>query len=151
MEKILFISPSTLDRKSLILTLIVCVLPILMMGWLFFYRILQTNNTFSIVILGCTITLFLGIFISGVIITPYRYILTNSHLIIKRHYKDIVIPLQDIKLIQLMTPDDKKGLWKPFGAEGSYGLYGYWQTSKHKKLTVFARRYRPKKICICSR
>jgi len=40
-----------------------------------------------------------------------------------------------------MTSDDKKGLWRPFGAAGVFGWWGYYCTSAHKKLTVFARRY----------
>lgn len=136
LEKILFISSSTLDKKSLLLTLIVCVLPALIFGWLFFHSF-ETSNTFLTVSRGCMTTLFLGMFILGVICTPHKYILTNSCLIIKH----IVIPLTTIKSIHLMTSDDKKGLWRPFGAAGVFGWWGYYCTSAHKKLTVFARRY----------
>ena len=140
MEKILFISPLTLDRKSLILTLIVCILPTLFQGWMF-YRSLAGNNTFLIFFWGCMAALFLGISVAGFICTPYKYVLTNSELIIKRHFKDIVIPLQNIKLIRQMTDKDKKGLFRSFGAEGCFGSWGYYQTSTHKKLTVLTRRY----------
>ena len=150
MEKILFVSPSTLDRKSLILTSIVCVLPTLFLGWMF-YRTLATNNIVATVILGCMIALFLGIFILGVICTPHKYILTNSHLIIKRYYKDIFIPLQEIKLIRLMTFNDKKGMLRTFGAEGAFGSWGYYSSSAHKKLLVFARRYDNRTIVITDR
>ena len=139
MEKILLISPSTLDRKSLILTLVVCVLPALGFGWLF-YRSYPANHA-SAITYGVVAAIALGIFVWGVIITPYKYILTDAHLIIKRHFKDVVVPLQDIKLIRLMNSDDKKGLYRTFGAEGAFGSWGYFQTSEHKKLTVFARRY----------
>jgi hypothetical protein len=138
-EKFLFISPSTLDRKSLILTSIVCVLPTLFLGWMF-YRSFTTNHVLA-VILGLTAIMFAGIFVLGMICTPYKYVLTNSHLIIKRHYKDIVIPVQSIKLIRLMTSDDKKGMLRTFGAEGAFGSWGYYSTSAHKKLVVFTRRY----------
>jgi len=139
MERILFISPSILDRKILIMTLIVSVLPTIFFGWLFF-RIITTNHVLA-VIFGIMAFMFLGIFLLGIICTPYKYILTNAHLIIKRHYKDIVIPLQAIKLIQLMNLDDKKGLLRTFGVEGAFGSWGYYQTSAHKKLTVFVRCY----------
>ena len=150
MEKILFISPSTLDRKSLILTLFVCVLPILFFGWMF-YRTLATNCMVATVIMGCMIALFLGIFILFIICTPHKYILTNSHLIVKRHYKDIVIPLQNIKSIRLMTANDKKGMWRTFGAEGAFGSWGYYSTSAHKELAVFARRYDNRTLVITDR
>ena len=140
MGKILFISSSTLDRKSMILTLIVCVLPTLILGWMF-YRTIETSNTFLTVFWGCMTALFLGIFISGVTCTPHKYILTNSHLIIKRYLKDIVIPLHHIKCIQPMSFNDKKGMLRTFGAEGAYGSWGYYSTSAHKKLIVLARSY----------
>ena len=145
-EKIIFISPSTLDRKSLILTSVVCVLPILFMGWLLF-RNLATNHVLA-VILGITAAIFVGVFILGFICTPNKYILTNSHLIIKRHYKDIVIPLQSIKQIRLMTSNDNKGMLRTFGAEGAFGSWGYYSTSAHKKLIVFARRYNNRTLVI---
>ena len=147
--KILFISPSTLDRKSLILTLIICVLPTLYFGW-GSYRTFATNNTSSSVA-AFVAALFLGIFILGVICTPHKYILTNSHLIIKRYIKDIVIPLQNIKYIRLMTSDDKKGMWRTFGAEGAFGSWGYYSTSAHKNLIVFARRYDNRTLVVTDR
>jgi len=141
MEKILFISPSTLDRKSLISTLIVCIFPTLILGWLFF-RNLAANNTFVITfIFGITAAIFLSMSVLGFICTPCKYILTKSELIIKRHYKDIVIPLQNIQLIRLMMPDDKKGMTGIASADACFGWWGYYRTSKHKKLNVFTRRY----------
>jgi hypothetical protein len=136
MEKILFISPSTLDRKSLLLTLMVCVLPTLWFGWLF-YRSFAVNHT-SALIPGLPVIMCLAIFILGIVSTPYKYILTNTHLIVKRHLRDIVIPLQNIKNIRLMTKNDKKGLYRSFGAEGSFGLYGYYRSPLHGKLIVSA-------------
>lgn len=140
MEKILFISPSSLDRKSLLLTLIVSVFPIILFGWVF-YRSLAAGNTLSAVFACIFVALFLVILIVGIVNTPYKYVLTNAHLIVKRHLKDIVIPLENIKYIRLMTKDDKKGLIRIFGAEGSFGAYGYYQTALHKNLIVFVRRY----------
>jgi len=140
MKKILFISPSTLDKKSLILSFIVCVIPTLIFGGMF-YHALVIRNTHLTVILGCMMALFLGILIGGIICTPHKYILTNSCLIIKRYLRDIVIPLHNIKSIRLLTPDDKKGLLRSLGVEGAFGSWGYYSTSAHKKIFVLARRY----------
>ena len=136
MEKILFISPSTLDKKSLISTIVVCVLPTLIFGWLF-----ATNNAPLKIIMGICFAIFLCASVAGFICTPYKYILTNSELIIKRYFKDIVIPLRNIQLIRLMTPDDKKGMIRTFGADACFGSWGYYRTAKHKKLNIFTRRY----------
>ena len=140
MGKVIFISPSTLDWKNLMGTIIVCILPTLLFGWLF-YRSLVTDTTPLKIIWGSMTALFLVISILGYFCTPYKYILTNTELIIKRYFKDIVIPLQSIKLIRLMTKDDKKGIFRTFGADACFGSWGYYSTTKHKKLTVFTRRW----------
>jgi len=149
MGKILMISPSTLDRKSLLLTLMVSVAPVLIFGGLFF-RNLATNHVLA-VILGIMALMSAGILVLGIISTPYKYILTNSQLIIKRHYKDIVIPLQNIKQIRLMTSDEKKGMLRTIGFDGAFGSWGYYSTSAYKELTVFTRRYDNRTLIITDR
>jgi len=130
--------------------LIVCGFPIVLFGWLF-YSAIAIKNTLQTVFWGCISALFWGVFIFGVIYTPHKYILTSSHLIIKRYFKDIVIPLKTIKSIRLMTPNDKKGMLRTFGAEGAFGSWGYYSTSAHKKLIVVARRYNNRTLIITDR
>jgi len=138
MEKILFISPSTLDWKNLLGTIIVCILPTLFFGWMF-YRCLATDSTYLKITWGCATALFLIIAILGYICTPNKYILTDAELIIKRHIKDVVIPLQSIKLIRLMTKDDKKGM-TGVSQDACFGSWGYLWTTKHKKVFFVTRR-----------
>jgi len=137
MEKILFISPSTLDRKSLILTLVLTLIGVIF--GLCFYLHLTKGMTFWAV-WGIATLIYIILFVFGTICTPHKYILTNSHLIIKRHIKDIAIPLQKIENIRLMTVDDKKGMQSNLGMS-YFGTFGYYKSSLHKKLIVFARRY----------
>ena len=139
MEKILFISPSTLCKRYFIGTIIVCIFPTLIFGWLF-YHSLANDISSETIFKGCMLTIWLGISIAGFICTPYKYILTNSEFIIKRYFKDIVIPLQNIKLIKLMTKDERK---IKFGvtADACFGSWGYIETSKYKKLYLYVRRW----------
>jgi hypothetical protein len=134
----------------MVLTLLICVAPALFFGWMFF-RVLPGNDTVLTVIWGMMTALFAAILMMGVICTPYKYILTSTHLIIKRRFRDVAVPLREIKLIRLMTPDDKKGMMRMFGAEGAFGLFGHFRTDAHPKLIVYARRYDHRSIIITDR
>ena len=78
MEKILLISPSTLDKKTWGIT-IIGMSSLLFVGWLFFF-IIPVNNLTAIIIFVSCITLISGLFALDFICTPYKYILTNYEL-----------------------------------------------------------------------
>jgi hypothetical protein len=141
MEKILFISPSTYDKKTWAFATIVFILPILLFAW-FFFKNLSNDKNLSI-ILGFMLILFVLMFVIGILYTPYKYILTNSDFIIKRHIKDILIPLKDIKIMRLMPDEDKKKLMRTFGY-GGFGYFGRFESKKYNGrngLYVTARRF----------
>jgi lysylphosphatidylglycerol synthetase-like protein (DUF2156 family) len=133
MNRILFISPSTWDKTTWIMTLCVVIL----FGVIsFFTRILIPVAVFFMGLLFIVILL-------GIICTPYKYILTDTELWIKRHSKNIIIPLQDIKIMRLMTDEDKKRMCRTFGYAG-FGYFGTFESAKYRGkycLSVFARRY----------
>ena len=140
MEKILLISPSTFDKKTWIVSMI-GMLALLFLGWLEFF-IIPANQLVSNIIFVSIIILISGLFVLDFICTPYKYILTNSELIIKRYLKDIVIPLQSVKSIRLMDSAERKGMrCKNNGASGCFGLWGHWKTLAHKKLFIYVRRW----------
>lgn len=140
METPLFVSPSTLDRKSLLLTIFINVIGIAAVGVLFF-ALRATAPVAKLIITGFAAVIVSGGAIAGFICTPHQYILTKSELIIRRHIGNAVIPLADLRAVRLMTPADKKGIWRSFGSEGMFGVYGYYSSPRFKRLTVFARRY----------
>ena len=135
--EIIFISPSTLDRKLLVYT-IICVLLWMILGSLFIYLSFSTKN-----VLPSLVTVLISIFfIIDCICTPYKYVLTNSEFLIKRHFKDIVIPLHSIKTIRLLSPAEKKIRYcRNNGASGCFGLWGNWRLAMHNKVWLYVRRY----------
>ena len=140
MEKIVYISSSTQDKKAWLLTIVISFLPVLFFGWRLTTNI-ACNNMQHAVMFGLLLALFSIIPVLGFLNTPYKYILTNTELIIKRQIKDTVIPWASISQIRLMTKEDKKGMLRTFGVEGAFGAYGKYQSLKHKKLFVNVRRY----------
>jgi len=132
MEKILFISPSTPCRKSWII--IGVSMLIVVLGFLSIYRVHLANNI-STVMLDVTILFCVGCFVLAFISAPHKFILTNSHFIIKRHLKDSVIPLQNIKVLRLMTPAEKK---KYYFSDGMslHGPWSHYPTKRKSRYNV---------------
>ena len=133
MEKILFISSSTQDKKTWILTIILGILPVMFFGWKMF------NDPFSgFYHRAISFILFLLLIVIGFLFTPHKYVLTTTHLIIKRYWRDISIPLASIQEIQQI---EKKTIWRSFGYAGPFGYFGIFSSSRNGKLYVLARRY----------
>jgi hypothetical protein len=132
MERILFISPSTQDRKTWILTLIPGILLVAFFGWGILYSFDRYHQVFLF-------PLFI-LFIIGWIATPCKYILTNTHLIIKRHWRDINIPLQEIRNIYLMPVPERRTLRHIFVYNGPFGLFGCFRAADNTWLSLYARR-----------
>ena len=141
MEKILFISPSTFDKKNMFI-LVICGIPVLWCG----YRVFAADNI-NIILFGITL-IFLGFFVLLIITTPYKFILTNSHFIIKRHLKDSVIPLQNIKTIRHITHQE----WaRHYGTTALRGMpFGHYP-SKLKGLIGYIHRWNNWTILITDR
>ena len=134
MEKILFISSSTQDKKTWILTIIFSVLPLTFFGW----KMLHSSAFDRLAVLFAC---FLLLTILGFAATPYKYIISGTDLIIKRYWRDIYIPLSDIQSIGLIPKSEKKTIWRSFGYAGPFGYFGFFTSVKYAKLSVFARRF----------
>ena len=86
------------------------------------------------------IVLYFILLIIGFVNKPIAYILTNSELWIKRRSGLIKINLVDTKLIREFNQDDKKGLYRKFGAEGLFGNFGTYSSKLHKTFKVYTSR-----------
>lgn len=135
MEKILFISSSTQDKRTWAITIIIGILPVLFFGWKMLTNPVGFNQW------TIPFILFLLLCIIGFAATPYKYILGDTELVIKRYWRDIHLPLSDIQSVQLISPSEKKTIWRSFGYSGPFGYFGFFTSSSYGKLKVFARRY----------
>ena len=131
MEKILFISPSTPDKTNWVMSLGTITFCTLFLGWLA-YRFPVTFLIMVITIVFCW-----GAFVLQYISLPHKFILTNSHFIIKRFLKDSAIPLQNIKYIRPIT---KKQLYSKYGVFYSFGSFGSYP-SKQESLIAYNIRW----------
>jgi len=135
MKKILFISPSTQDKWTWGLSIILGVLPVGFFGWKMLHHTIGFNHW------SVSFIIFLSLIVTGFVATPYKYILTDTHLIIKRYWRDIQISLSDIQSIRQIPHSEKNALLRPFGYSGPFGYFGFFWLAKYSTVSVFARRY----------
>ncbi|MDR2038019.1 MAG: alpha/beta hydrolase [Bacteroidales bacterium] len=136
---ILYISPSTQDKKTWVLTFLLGILPVIIFGWLFFPEYIQYGIVENIH--WCILFfLFLSISVAGLACTPNQYVLTDKDFIIKRYVGNIHIPLDKIKAVRFMTDAEEKKMWRSFGYSGPFGRFGLFSTKGHPELHLFARR-----------
>jgi len=109
--------------------------PLLFFGWKWYHYHSGFNHW------AMFFVTLMPLLIIGFVATPYKYILTGTHLVIKRYLRDVEIPLSDIQSIQLIPDNEKKTIWRSFGYAGPFGYFGCFTSAKFAKLTVFARRY----------
>lgn len=134
MEPVLFVSKSTSDKGMYIRSSIVIATGFVFL-WLFPF--INKHNVDLLCIIGLLIVL--PAYIVGFFYVPYRFILTETQLIVKRHCGDLVLPLEEIMEIRLFSYGDKKGLFG-CGAGGIFMNYGLYRTHTHKRLHVYTRR-----------
>ncbi|MDR1340286.1 MAG: PH domain-containing protein [Prevotellaceae bacterium] len=131
MNKFVFDSKSTPDTKawmSSIISITICISVFFVIG------------TVSLLFYDIVIGFLLLIVVFGILYTPYRYMLTETALMIKRYFGNITIPLTQIQEIRLFADTDKKGIIRAFGVGGFAGNYGIFSSNIHKILHVYTRR-----------
>ena len=135
-EKILFESPSTSCWRNLIRHIVYILIYLPLLFWLFYRASIDANPLITVMV--CVVfVLHLGNFVLDEISKPHRFILTNTHFIIKRRLKDSIIPLQNIKYIRLVLPYEKKRYAK---SEVEWSLsFAHYPTSS-KKIIYYHRR-----------
>jgi hypothetical protein len=135
MNNVLFDSKSTQDIGICIRSSIVVIILFVIL-WL-----IPFSNGFNMGWIGITgLFLIFMAYIVGFLYVPYRFMLTKTHLIIKRYCGDIVLPIKEIMEIRLFTANDKKGLFGYCRVDGIFLHYGLYSTKIHKTLHVYTRR-----------
>jgi hypothetical protein len=135
-DETIFVSKSTQDISAWMRTILLIFLPAIAL--VFFGAYLR----FHIIFLILMPLLFLFILVYGIIHTPYAYILSKKHLIIKRHIDDIEILLDEIheitnipvgSLVFSLSASDEVG-------RGFFGTFGTHNTQRYKKIEIYTRR-----------
>jgi len=128
MEKILFISRSTPCRTNWAFSLGTIGFCALLLGWIA-YRVPQTFLINAITLAFCC-----GCLILAYVSAARKFVLTTTHLIIKRYAGDSVIPLQNIRSLRIV---DKKQYLKIYSWHGPFGRY----PTKHKSIIAYNVRW----------
>ena len=134
-EKILFTSRSTLCRKN---SVVFTVLFLLCVPFFWLLCVTLRHSVADIIMLTTTILITIGSLMLLFVCIPHKFILTNTHFIIKRRLKDSVIPLQNIKEIRLVSPAERKRLiLNNLAMFGHRGFLCHYPT-KYKKIIMYS-------------
>jgi hypothetical protein len=135
MNNVLFVSKSTQDISICIRSFFVLIVLFVALLLLLFIPVYGMDW------LGIAFLFVISMYyIAGFLCVPYRFMLTKTHLIIKRYCGDIVLPIEKIMEIRLFTANDKKGLFGYCRVDGCFLHYGLCKTKAHKILHVYTRR-----------
>jgi len=78
----------------------------------------------DVVAMAVQIGFFAGILLSSYSYSPLGYSVRDGALVIHRPWKPLVIPLEEIRKVQLVAPEEVKGGLRAFGVGGLFGYYG---------------------------
>jgi hypothetical protein len=70
------------------------------------------------------VALFVGILLFSYSFSPLGYSVRGGALVIHRPWSPVVIPLEEIRKVQLVSPEDITGSLRAFGVGGLFGYYG---------------------------
>ena len=138
MDKILFRSNST-SRMYMLFMILILVMSLLFIGWAYYPSIKNSDSTMKIT-MAVIFIFIIGAFILQFASDSFKYVITSSELVVKRPLGNIIIWLQDIKLIQIMTPTEKKKYGVFFAAKYP-GIGDHKRISKDKRPLLLGSMY----------
>ena len=71
-----------------------------------------------------------AVIILGYVFSPQSYTVVDRVLLVKRLVGEVRIPLNELKEVRAVTPEDLKGGIRLWGSGGLFGYYGTFRTSK---------------------
>jgi len=74
--------------------------------------------------MAVAIAIFAGLLLSTYSYSPLGYSVRDGALVIHRPWKPVVIPLEEIRAVQLVAPEEVRGGLRAFGVGGLFGYYG---------------------------
>lgn len=80
--------------------------------------------------------------------SPRGYFVGERMIRIRRFIHDAEIPLQSVREVRKVTPDDLKWTVRLFGSSGFFGFYGLFQMSRLGRCTWYATRIKPSAVVI---
>jgi hypothetical protein len=78
----------------------------------------------DLVAMAVTIAIFAGLLLSTYSYSPLGYSVLDGALVIHRPWKPVVIPLEEIRTVRLVAPEEVRIGLRAFGVGGLFGYYG---------------------------
>lgn len=115
---------TSLDATAKAITWAVCGI----FGMLSLYQLYtysrSPQETVDAVAAAVQIAFFLGILLFSYSYSPLGYSVRDGALVIHRPWKTVVIPLEEIRKVQLVSPEEVGVGLRTFGVGGLFGYYG---------------------------
>ena len=131
---------TSLDAPAKALTWGVCAL----FGMLSLYQLYtfsrSPRETVDAVAAAIQIACFVGIVLVSWLYSPRGYSVRDGALVIHRAWKPVIIPLEEIRSVQVLSPEDVSP-WGTLRVFGVGGLFGYFGTFFRPNLGGYVRFY----------
>lgn len=82
------------------------------------------RETVDLVAMAVAIAIFAGLLLSTYSYSPLGYSVRDGALVIHRPWQPVVIPLEEIRSVHLLSPEDVSPSFRAFGVGGLFGYYG---------------------------
>jgi hypothetical protein len=111
-------------------------------GW-FVFQIFTTDNDSAMI--GSLIILNV-VFIPTILacegLAPQRLEIGESHIVILRRYKSVVINREEIKSVQPLSKSDMRGAIRTCGVGGLFGYFGHYYSNRLGSFKLYATSFK---------
>lgn len=141
-KKQFYTVPFVWDKTLWAMTFACFALWIGLSGW-FVFQIFTTDNDSAMI--GSLIILNV-VFIPTILacegLAPQRLEIGESHIVILRRYKSVVINREEIKSVQPLSKSDMRGAIRTCGVGGLFGYFGHYYSNRLGSFKLYATSFK---------
>lgn len=141
-KKQFYTVPFVWDKTLWAMTFACFALWIGLSGW-FVFQILTTDNDSAMI--GSLIILNV-VFIPTILacegLAPQRLEIGESHIVILRRYRSVVINREEIKSVQPLSKSDMRGVIRTCGVGGLFGYFGHYYSNRLGSFKLYATSFK---------
>ena len=141
-KKQFYTVPFVWDKTLWAMTFACFALWIGLSGW-FVFQIFTTDNDSAMI--GSLIILNV-VFIPTILacegLAPQRLEIGESHIVILRRYKSVVINREEIKSVQSLSKSDMRGAIRTCGVGGLFGYFGHYYSNRLGSFKLYATSFK---------
>jgi len=115
---------TSLDATAKAMTLAACGIFAMLSLYQIYTWSRSPRELVDVVAMAVQIGFFAGILLFSYSYSPLGYSVRAGSLVIHRPWRPVVIPLEEIRSVQLLSPEDVSPSLRAFGVGGLFGYYG---------------------------